>query len=188
MLSNLSRHLALCEHFVADKAFIEALVLILDHTLRELVFYSIGIIINITMHEGPRQLIVNLQPSMLPRLIDVLKDANIEDMDLSKVASKALHNLAVKNAQGDTLLSWTNDELGKLDEILSALGEELDSIMDVANEDELHEINGLRELVNALINDMPEVTFKCADVLCGRRFKNREELDKHTERRHNPPQ
>jgi hypothetical protein len=54
VLSNLSRHLPLCEHFVADKSFIEALVLILDHTLRELVFYSIGILINITMHEGPR--------------------------------------------------------------------------------------------------------------------------------------
>ena len=54
MLSNLSRHLPLCEHFVSDKSFIEALVLILDHTLRELVFYSIGIIINITMHEEPR--------------------------------------------------------------------------------------------------------------------------------------
>jgi hypothetical protein len=35
---------------------------------------------------------------IISRLIDVLKDANIEDMDLSKVASKALHNLAVKNS------------------------------------------------------------------------------------------
>jgi hypothetical protein len=100
---------------------------------------------------------------MLPKLIDVLKDANIEDMDLSKVASKALHNLAVKNGQGDTLMAWQNDDLRKLDEILSALGEELDSIMDVANEEELEEIKGLRELVNALINDMPEVAFNCPD-------------------------
>ena len=122
---------------------------------------------------------------MLPKLIDVLKDANIEDMDLSKVASKALHNLAVKNGQGDTLMAWQNDDLRRLDEILSALGEELDSIMDVANEEELEEIKGLRELVNAIINDMPEVTFKCAEGQCGRKFKNREELDKHMERRHN---
>lgn len=35
---------------------------------------------------------------MLAKLIDVLKDSNIEDMDLSKVAAKALHNLAVKNS------------------------------------------------------------------------------------------
>jgi len=115
----------------------------------------------------------------------VLKDANIEDMDLSKVASKALHNLAVKNSSGETLMNWKNEDLTKLDEILSSLGEELDSIMDVANEEELEEIRGLRELVNALINDMPEVTFKCSDVQCGRKFKNKEELEKHVERRHN---
>jgi hypothetical protein len=38
-----------------DKQFVEALILILDHTLRELVFYTIGIIINVTMHESPRR-------------------------------------------------------------------------------------------------------------------------------------
>lgn len=129
VLSNLSRHVALCEHFVSDKSFVEALIVILDHTLRELVFYTIGIIINITMHEGPRQKIVTLQPSMLAKLIDVLKDANIEDMDLSKVSAKALHNLAVKNSQGESLMVWSNEHLNKLDEILSSLGEELDSIM-----------------------------------------------------------
>jgi hypothetical protein len=32
VLSNLSRHVPLCEEFVNDKLFIEALVLILDHT------------------------------------------------------------------------------------------------------------------------------------------------------------
>jgi len=50
-------------------------------------------------------------------------------MDLSKVAAKALHNLAVKDSQGDTLLVWSNEHLSKLDEILTSLGEELDSIM-----------------------------------------------------------
>ena len=50
-------------------------------------------------------------------------------MDLSKVAAKALHNLAVKNSQGETLMSWSNEHLNKLDEILTSLGEELDSIM-----------------------------------------------------------
>lgn len=72
----------------------------------------------------------------------------------------------------------------KLDEILTSLGEELDSIMDVANDDELEEIKGLRELVNALINDMPELAFDCPDVKCGRKFKNKEELNQHIERRH----
>jgi hypothetical protein len=48
----------------------------------------------------------------------------------------------------------------------------------------LEEIRGLRDMVNALINDMPEPMFNCLDVKCGRKFKNQEELEKHIERRH----
>jgi len=77
---------------VSDKTFLEALIVVLDHTLRDLVFYAIGIIINITLHEDIRPKI--LDKNMIPKLIDVLKDANIEDMDLAKVAAKALHNVA----------------------------------------------------------------------------------------------
>lgn len=54
VLSNLSRHSALCDEFVSDVTFLEALTVVLDHTLRDLVFYSVGIIINITLHEDSR--------------------------------------------------------------------------------------------------------------------------------------
>ena len=145
------------------------------------------------MHEAPRDKLCGNydKREVIRRLIDVLKDANIEDMDLAKVAAKALHNLAALNQ------IWKSEDLKRLDEILTNLGEELDSIMvrlidnqnnenlqDVANDEELEEIKGLRELVNALINDMPEMSFDCPDVKCGRKFKNQEELDKHRERRH----
>jgi hypothetical protein len=56
--------------------------------------------------------------------------------------------------------------------------------MDVANDEELEEIRGLRELINALINDMPEAAFECEVDSCGRKFKNKDELEKHIERRH----
>ena len=95
VLSNLSRHASLCAEFVLDRQFVEALVVILDHTLRELVFYTIGIIINVTMHEQTRLKMILQQPILIPKLVDVLRDANIEDMDLSKVSAKALHNLAL---------------------------------------------------------------------------------------------
>ena len=49
-------------------------------------------------------------------------------MDLAKVAAKALHNLAV-SSRSDTGFSWHNDNIKRLDEILTSLGEELDSIM-----------------------------------------------------------
>lgn len=92
VLSNLSRHAVLCNEFVNDSTFLEALTVVLDHTLRDLVFYSVGIIINITLHEESRQRILE-KDIVIPKLIDVLRDSNIEDIDLSKVAAKALHNM-----------------------------------------------------------------------------------------------
>lgn len=45
----------LCEEFVTDPTFLEALMVVLDLTLRDLVFYSVGIIINISLHESTRE-------------------------------------------------------------------------------------------------------------------------------------
>jgi hypothetical protein len=121
VLSNLSRHPELCLEFVSDRTFLEALTVVLDHTLRDLVFYAIGIVINITLHEATRSKV--LEKGVIGKLIDVLRDANIEDMELAKVSAKALHNVAGEGAY------WSHDNISKLDQILSSLGEELDSIM-----------------------------------------------------------
>lgn len=94
VLSNLSRHPVLCDQFVNDETFLEALSVVLDHTLRDLVFYSVGIIINITLHPESRQCMIE-KYNVIPKLIDVLRDSNIEDIDLSKVAAKALHNMTM---------------------------------------------------------------------------------------------
>ena len=67
------------------------LILVLDHTLRDLVFYSVGIIINMSLHEKVRPALLEMK--VVDKLIDVLKDANLEDMELAKVAAKAIHNL-----------------------------------------------------------------------------------------------
>lgn len=93
VLSNLSRHASLCDEFVGDITFLEALTIVLDNTLRDLVYYSVGIIINMTLHPKSRMMILEQSVNVVPRLVDVLKDSNIEDIDMSKVVSKALHNL-----------------------------------------------------------------------------------------------
>lgn len=67
------------------------LVVVLDHTLRDLVFYSVGIIINMSLHQEVRPALLKLP--VVDKLIHVLSDANLEDMDLAKVAAKAIHNL-----------------------------------------------------------------------------------------------
>jgi len=107
---------------------LEALTIVLDHTLRDLVFYSVGIIINITLHEETREKIVQKQ-NVIPKLIDVLRDSNIEDIDLSKVAAKALHNMTQIRSSSALSEFWSNESISKLEEVLQSLGDELDSIM-----------------------------------------------------------
>ena len=67
------------------------MVIVLDLTVRDLVYFSVGIIINMTLHEEVRTAM--LQLPVVNKMIDLLKDANLEDMDLAKVACKAIHNL-----------------------------------------------------------------------------------------------
>ena len=135
MLSNLSRHLALCREFVTDPTYVEALTIVLDLTLRDLVFYSVGIIINISLHQETRQKLLTSQPKLIDKLINVLRDSNIEDFDLSKVSAKALHNMTqVPSGTERAKLNdfWDNEFIKKLEGVLESLGDELDSIMDVA--------------------------------------------------------
>jgi len=147
VLSNLSRHADLCQEFVTDKDFLPTLILVLDNTLRDLVYYCVGIIINITLHGSSRSKV--LEKGAIDKLIGVLKDSNIEDLELSKVAAKSIHNMT-----GESTF-WSKEQSELLDQVLTSLGDELDSIMDVATEDEQMELKQLRDLVNALINDMP---------------------------------
>ena len=50
---------------------------------------------------------------MIEKLIEVLRDANMEDMDLAKVAAKAIHNL---QGVANTNQYWSEDMVKKLDE------------------------------------------------------------------------
>jgi len=102
-------------------------------------------------------------------------------MDLSRVAAKALHNLQKVPDSGKY---WTEVHVERLDALTRELGDDLDGIMEVATEDELVEITQLRDLLNALVNDMPEITKDCPIGTCGRKFKLQADLDKHMERRH----
>ena len=77
--------------FSNEEGFLGMLVIVLDHTIRDLVFYSVGIIINMSLHEQARPALLKLP--VVDKLIDVLRDANLEDMDLARVAAKAIHNL-----------------------------------------------------------------------------------------------
>ena len=92
VLSNLSRHASLCaKEFIEDDTFLANLIATLDQTLRDQVFYTVGIIINMSLHEPVKPALLKIR--VLDKLIDVFKDANLEDMELAKVSAKAIHNL-----------------------------------------------------------------------------------------------
>jgi hypothetical protein len=116
---------------VEDKTFLEALTVVLDNTLRDLVYYSVGIIINVTLHAESRMNILESTTNIVPKLIGVLNDSNIEDIDMSLVVSKALHNLTQAKQEYKAHINdyWSNDSIHKLEEVLENLGDELDQIM-----------------------------------------------------------
>ena len=60
VLSNLSRHRQIsAAEFSQEEEFLGMLVIVLDHTIRDLVFYSVGIIINMSLHEEVRPKLLN---------------------------------------------------------------------------------------------------------------------------------
>lgn len=83
VLCNLSRNKECCALIVDSDTLLKVLVEALDTKVRELMFYNIGLLINIALNPTGKKKITKM---CLTRLIEILKDANIEDMDLSKVS------------------------------------------------------------------------------------------------------
>lgn len=119
--------------------FLKTLNVVLDHNLRDLVFYSVGIIINVSLHGKDTLKLLQLEEGapILDKLFDVLKDSNLEDMELARVSAKALHNL---QKVPDVAKYWSESLVERLDELTKSLGDDLDGIMEVATEEELVEI------------------------------------------------
>lgn len=130
VISNLSRHSTLCDMFLDDATFIKTLACVLDHNLRDLVYFSMGIIVNISLYgKGDKtatKLLGQADTNILDKLVDVLKDSNLEDMEMARVAAKALHNLQKVPNAGKY---WSDSLVERLDELTRSLGDDLDGIM-----------------------------------------------------------
>ena len=71
-------------------------------------YYGIGILINVTLHKDCRVAI--LSRPFIDKLTTVIRDCNIEDIDLAKVAIKALLNLTGESTY------WSEEQIKSLDE------------------------------------------------------------------------
>ncbi len=109
-----------------------------------------------------------------------MENANFEDIDLSKVLCQLISNICNEK----TKYLWTNEQIMRVDNIITQLGEECDNTLEVANKSEKEILDSFHKVLNGLINSLPEITFPCPAEKCGRKFKNKEALDNHLARRH----
>ena len=69
VLCNLSRHPDIAEIFLEDSTLLEAISLLLSHSIADLVYYNVGLIMNLSLIPKGRKLMAKL---CLPKLSQVL--------------------------------------------------------------------------------------------------------------------
>lgn len=173
VLCNLSRNKEWCKLLSEADTLLKNLVQCISSEIRDLVFYDIGLLLNIALDPAGRKKITKM---CLEILIEKLRDSNIEDMDLSKVICKILVSFCEER------FLWKNNNIEDAHEVCSEIGEELDSIMDVANDSEKEILLELRYWINQVINNIPEIAHNCPKPNCGRKFDNPEDLEGHIAR------
>lgn len=74
----------------------------------------------------------------------------------------------------------------RLDKVLNVFGEECDIILTSSeiSQEESEEIQGLRSVINAVVNICPEEEYTCSYKSCLRKFKSKDQLDHHVQKRH----
>ena len=115
--------------FMGSSRSDEALVLLLDHASREVVFSAVGALVNIAADPATKRVLV--KPDLLghAKLVSVLRRAGLSDAELSAVACKALHNLLL-----DTRVGGAESALGPA--TFGLLHRTLDELLDAADEAE----------------------------------------------------
>ncbi|CEM36404.1 unnamed protein product [Vitrella brassicaformis CCMP3155] len=121
-LGNLSRHQDV-RLMLQESRIDEALVLLLDHTYRDLVYYITGVLVNLAADHDCSQRLLSTDCAdadgigLIPRLVELIRDAARErDAELVGLACKVLTNLAL-----DRHLQWDPSDLEILHAQLSCL-------------------------------------------------------------------
>jgi hypothetical protein len=181
VISNLSRSKNGVKNLLKLK-FHEAVQILLKHRSRDVVFYSIGILINLTVDRDFKESSTCVE--IFGALVELLEDCTIDDIEILGCAFKALVNIISDNLKNNSDLK--TDLFGRLDKILIGFGEECDIIL-TSNEispEEASEIQSLRSVINAVINVCPEEEYECTYKACLRKFRSRDQLEHHIQKRH----
>lgn len=181
VISNLSRSKEGVKHIVKIK-FHDAVSVLIDHRSREVVYYSIGILINLTQDKKFKTSSACLD--IFHSLVELLDECNIDDIDILSCSLKALTNIIYDNLKNNN--EKLMRDFSNLDKILQKFGEECDIILtsDEISDDEMKEIKDLKAIINTVVNIIPEQVFECKNSLCNRVFNNYQQLAEHVKRRH----
>jgi hypothetical protein len=171
-LSNLTRH-EIAAKEIGQIHAIEPLMLLLDHSSPEVVFYSLGCLTNIS--HLAKELIYS--EYYFERFIALLSESYLEAIDISLQVSMTLSNLC---SPTKGLVPWEGvageEAVKRLNNLIGAIiteGQEIEGAKD------------LLSVLKTLKEAMPEDLLPCPVKGCGRKFASQEKLKEHWERRHN---
>jgi hypothetical protein len=105
-LGNITRH-ADARGILVQLRVDEVLGILLDHTNRDLVFYLCGVLVNLAADPPCARRLAQLK--VVPKLVELLEDAPLEDTELALCACKVLANLSL-----DPSVPWAPAELAAM--------------------------------------------------------------------------
>ena len=126
-LCNLARNPTSVDSFLDNEKLLDAIEGLLSHHIQDLVYFNVGLIMNLSLTARGRKLMTK---RCLTKLCGVLRDSEIENIELSKVVCKAISNFCQETQ------FWTEELRSEVDEIVSSIGEDLDSIVEMAKPDD----------------------------------------------------
>jgi hypothetical protein len=182
VLSNLSRNKGLVKQILKLNLY-EAVVTLLNHGNKDIVYFCIGIIMNLMLNEEVKA--SDLKKAVLKNLTQILFDSTMEDYEIISCALKCLANI-LDNIKSEDV---ERDQIKSIEELVVNYGDQCDILLSTSNkgnneQSESRDIADLRSIVNQLLNIIPEENFSCPLHTCGRKFKSAQELQLHVSRRH----
>ncbi|RAW28531.1 hypothetical protein PC110_g15085 [Phytophthora cactorum] len=119
--------------YMSDLKVLECLVVLLDHSNREVVYTVCGVLMNAALDQNTRQTLLSVRPmgdnngvDVRTLLVGIVECAAVDDLDMTLIASKALYNLLLSKdvAAGDNTDHFTSDAMNlrrTIEEVLGAI-------------------------------------------------------------------
>ncbi|KAM3134604.1 hypothetical protein pb186bvf_013246 [Paramecium bursaria] len=170
VLSNLSRQKDLIKQIIKTRVA-EGVIVLLDSNSQDVVYYSLGVLINLLVDQDFK--LKEIQNIIEPT-IQILADCTLNENDIANLSLKVLVLLIESG-----LLK--PDQMRLVENAVQQYGKICDQVLqDQTNST----IINTRTLINQIVNQIPDLKYKCPNANCGRAFETEFGLKDHIKRRH----